>query len=95
LLQSIALLADASDSFATRCVQGIQANHARITENLHRSLMLVTALNPHIGYDAAADVAKTAYAEGKTLREVVIAKGLLSGEEFDRLVVPEAMLGPG
>ena len=94
LLQSIDLLADATDSFNDHCASGIEANRNRIEENLHRSLMLVTALNPHIGYEAAAAVAKSAYTEGKTLREVVVEKGLMSGERFDELVVPSDMVKP-
>ena len=94
LLQSIELLADATDSFNDHCAAGIEPNRARIEENLQRSLMLVTALNPHIGYERAADVAKTAYVEGKTLREVVVDKGLMSAERFDELVVPGDMVRP-
>ena len=94
VLQSIDLLASATDSFDERCAAGIEANRERIEENLHRSLMLVTALNPHIGYDRAADVAKIAYAQGKTLREVVVEKGLMSGERFDEVVVPARMIRP-
>ena len=76
-LQSIDLLASASVSFNDNCAVGIEPNREKIEENLYRSLMLVTALNPHIGYDKAADVAKTAYKEGKTLREVAVEKGYL------------------
>ena len=94
LLQSIDLLADATDSFNDHCAAGIEPNRERIEENLHRSLMLVTALNPHIGYERAADVAKTAYAQGKTLREVVVEKGLMSAERFDELVIPADMARP-
>ena len=94
LLQSIDLLASATDSFNDHCAGGIEANRERIEENLHRSLMLVTALNPHIGYERAAEVAKTAYAQGKTLREVVVEKGIMSGERFDELVVPAQMVNP-
>ncbi len=94
LLQSVRLLADATRSFDEHCAVGIEPNQDRLTENLNRSLMLVTALNPHIGYDKAADVAKTAYKQGKTLREVAVEKGYLSGEEFDRIVVPSQMCGP-
>ena len=94
MLQSVDLLASATDSFNDHCAAGIEANRERIEENLHRSLMLVTALNPHIGYDRAADVAKTAYAQGKTLREVVVEKGLMSGERFDEVVVPARMIRP-
>ena len=95
MLQSVDLLAGAADSFNEHCAVGIEANRERIEENLRRSLMLVTALNPHIGYDRAADVAKTAYAQGKTLREVVVEKGLMSGERFDEVVVPAHMIRPG
>ena len=94
VLQSVDLLSSAVDSFNEHCASGIEANRGRIEENLHRSLMLVTALNPHIGYDNAADVAKTAHAEGKTLREVVVEKGLMSGERFDEVVVPARMIRP-
>jgi len=94
LLQSIRLLADAARSFADKCVDGIVANEARIAAQLERSLMLVTALNPHIGYDNAAKVAKKAHAEGSTLKEAALALGLLSAAEFDDWVQPEAMLGP-
>ncbi|MEW5703426.1 MAG: class II fumarate hydratase [Pseudomonadota bacterium] len=94
LLQSIRLLADASNSFAENCVVGIQANTARIEKLLHESLMLVTALNPHIGYDNAAKVAKKAYTEGMTLKEAAVALGLLTEKEFERLVRPEKMTGP-
>ena len=95
VLQSVDLLAGAADSFNEHCAAGIEANRERIEENLRRSLMLVTALNPHIGYDRAADVAKTAYTQGKTLREVVVEKGLMSGERFDEVVVPAHMIRPG
>jgi fumarate hydratase class II len=94
LLQSIALLADAARSFADHCVAGIEANRTRIAELLERSLMLVTALNPHIGYDKAAAVAKKAHGEGITLKEAAVALGHVTPEDFDRWVRPEAMLGP-
>ena len=94
LLQSIRLLADASRSFADRCVVGLQANEARIRELVERSLMLVTALNRHIGYDNAAKIAKKAHREGITLREAAAALGLVSPDQFDALVRPEAMLAP-
>ena len=94
LLQSIDLLASATDSFNDHCVAGIEPNRERIAENLHRSLMLVTALNPHIGYERAAEVAKAAHASGRTLREVVVEQGLMSAERFDELVVPEEMVRP-
>ena len=94
LLQSGRLIADACRSFADNCVRGIRANKPRIEQLLNQSLMLVTALNPHIGYDNAAKVAKKAHAENLSLREAAVALGLLSGEEFDRLVRPADMLGP-
>ena len=93
-LQSIRLLADASDSFNENCVVGIEPNRDKIQEYLNDSLMLVTALNPYIGYDNAALVAKTAHQEGKTLRQTVVELNLLSEEEFDRVVVPSQMIGP-
>jgi fumarate hydratase class II len=95
LLHSVRLLTDACRSFTEHCVVGIQANREQIRRHLANSLMLVTALNPRIGYDNAAKVAKKAHAEGKTLREACVELGLLSGEEFDRIVRPEKMLGPG
>jgi fumarate hydratase, class II len=95
LLQSIRLLADAARSFADNCVAGIEVNRARIDELLRRSLMLVTALNPHIGYDKAAQVAKKAHTEGSSLKEAALALGYVSAEDFDRWVRPEAMIGPG
>ncbi|MBN1359117.1 MAG: class II fumarate hydratase [Sedimentisphaerales bacterium] len=91
LLQSIRLLRDGCVSFAERCVAGITANEPVIRKHVQDSLMLVTALNPHIGYDNAAAVAKKAYAEGITLRQAAVSLGLLTGEEFDRIVVPEKM----
>ena len=94
ILQSIRLLAEVSVSFAENCVDGILANEERIHKNLHNSLMLVTALNPHIGYDKASEVAKKAHKENKTLRETIIELGYMSGEEFDRLVKPEKMIKP-
>jgi fumarate hydratase, class II len=94
LLQSGQLIADACRSFADNCVVGITPNKARIQQQLEQSLMLVTALNPHIGYDNAAKVAKKAHAEGTSLREAVIALKLLTGEQFDKLVRPQDMLGP-
>jgi fumarate hydratase class II len=94
LLQSIRLLADACDMFNQHCAVGIEANRPSIAAHLCNSLMLVTALNPHIGYDNAAKIAKKAHAEGTTLREAAVALQLLSGEEFDRLMRPEDMLGP-
>jgi fumarate hydratase, class II len=94
LLQSIRLLADATDSFAERCVDGIEPDRRRIADLLDRSLMLVTALAPHIGYDAAARIAKHAHAGGLTLRQAALDLGLVSEADFDRWVVPESMLGP-
>jgi fumarate hydratase class II len=95
MLQSIRLLADASRSFTDHCVIGIRANEVRIRELMERSLMLVTALAPTIGYDKAAKIAKTAHANGTTLREEAVKLGFLSGAEFDRLVKPERMTRPG
>jgi fumarate hydratase class II len=94
LLQSIRLLADACRSFTDNCVAGIDANKARISELLNESLMLVTALNPVVGYDNAARIAKKAHQEGKTLREAAVELRLLTAEEFDRAVRPERMIGP-
>ncbi len=93
LLQSIRLLGDACRSFADNCVAGIEPNRDRIKELLDRSLMLVTALNPEIGYDNAARVAKKAHKEGLTLKEAAIELGLLTAERFDELVRPEEMTG--
>ncbi len=94
LLQSIRLIADAAQSFADHCVAGIEADRGRIDELLRRSLMLVTALNPHIGYDKAAQVAKKAHAEGTSLKAAAVALGHVSPEDFDRWVRPEAMIAP-
>ena len=93
VLRSIDLLATGCESFAQRCVEGLEANEARIGELLDRSLMLVTALAPEIGYDNAAKIAKHAHVEGLTLKEAGIALGLVDAETFDRVVRPEAMLG--
>jgi fumarate hydratase class II len=92
-LQSCRLIADGCDSFREHCVAGIEPNRQRIQENLERSLMLVTALNPHIGYDNAAKIAKTAHKTGKTLRETAIELGLVTADEFDLWVRPEKMVG--
>ena len=89
VLQSIRLLADASRSFTDNCVVGIEADRDRIAKLLNESLMLVTALNPKIGYDNAAKVAKKAHKEGTTLKQAVLALGLLTEEEFDQWVRPE------
>ena len=94
IIQSIRLLSDASSSFREHCVDGIEANEERIHSNLYNSLMLVTALNPHIGYDKAAEVAKKAYTDNSSLREAIVALGYMSGEDFDRLVQPEKMIHP-
>ncbi|NLX19837.1 MAG: class II fumarate hydratase [Desulfobulbus sp.] len=94
VLQSITLLTDAILSFDEHCVAGIAPVREQIKEHLNRSLMLVTALNPHIGYEKAAAVAKKAHAENLSLREAALALNLLTGEEFDRIVRPEAMVGP-
>jgi fumarate hydratase class II len=95
LLHSVRLLADSCRSFTDHCVVGIQPNREQIARSVSNSLMLVTALNPRIGYDNAAKVAKKAYAENKTLKQACIELGLLDGEEFDRIVRPEKMIGPG
>jgi fumarate hydratase class II len=94
ILQSIRLLGDAAASFTDNCVVGIKANEPRIRELMQRSLMLVTALSPRIGYDKAAQVAKAAHANGTTLREEAVRLGFVSGAEFDRLVRPEKMTRP-
>jgi fumarate hydratase class II len=94
VLQSIRLIADACESFTDHCVEGIEANRTNIKKHLENSLMLVTALNPHIGYDNAAKVAKKAHKENKTLKEAVIELGLLTAEKFDEVVRPEKMIGP-
>jgi fumarate hydratase class II len=95
MLQSIRLLADAARSFADNCVSGIRADEKRIAELMQRSLMLVTALAPKIGYDNAAKVAKAAHMRGTTLREEAVRAGFVTEEEFDRLVRPEKMTRPG
>ena len=94
MLQSIRLLADAAVSFTDHCVSGIRANEPRIHALMEQSLMLVTALTPRIGYDNAAEIAKTALANGTTLREEAIKLGFVSGKEFDRLVRPKRMTRP-
>ena len=94
MLQSIRLLGDAANSFTDNCVVGIEPNKERIAELMQRSLMLVTALSPHIGYDKAAQVAKAAHANGTTLREEAVRLGYVSGKDFDRLVRPEQMTRP-
>lgn len=94
VLQSIRLLADSTKSFTKRCVEGIEANEKRITELMENSLMLVTALNPHIGYDNAAKIAKKAHADGTTLKQTAIELGLLTEEQFDEWVDPLSMIKP-
>ena len=91
VLQSIRLLADASDSFEAHCVRGLQANPQRISDLVSRSLMLVTALAPHIGYDRSAKIAQKAHAEGLSLREAAVVMGV-PAEDFDRWVRPERMV---
>jgi fumarate hydratase class II len=94
VLQSIRLLADSANSFTDHCVVGIEANETRIHKLLHESLMLVTALNPHIGYDNAAKIAKKAYNDGLTLRQAALDLGLLTDAQFDEWVKPEKMTEP-
>ncbi|MBT8767486.1 class II fumarate hydratase [Metapseudomonas boanensis] len=95
ILQSIRLLADGCRNFQQHCVAGLQPDAGRMAEHLERGLMLVTALNPHIGYDKAAQIAKKAYAENTTLREAALQLGYLTAEEFDTWVRPESMLEAG
>ena len=94
VLESSRLLADACDSFREKCIEGLELDAERVDSLMHKSLMLVTALNRHIGYDNAAKVAKTAYQENLTLRETVEKLGLMTGAEFDKAVVPTEMVGP-
>lgn len=94
ILQSIKLMADACESFTDNCVVGIEANEPNIKKHLENSLMLVTALNPVIGYDNSAKVAKKAHKENKTLKEAAVELGLLTEEKFDEVVRPEKMIGP-
>ncbi len=94
MLQSIELIADVAQSFTDKCVVGIEANRQRIKEHMEQSLMLVTALAPHIGYDKASEVAKAAHKRGTTLREEAVRLGAVSEEDFDRIVRPEDMIGP-
>ena len=93
LLQSMRLLADGALSFEEHCARGIEADRARIGELVDRSLMLVTALNPHIGYDKAAKIAKAAHAQGSSLKEAALASGFVTAEQFEAWVRPEAMVG--
>src|SRR5205807_4937823 len=94
LLHSVRILGDACRSFTDHCVVGIEANEAQISQHLKNSLMLVTALNPYIGYDNAARIAKNAHKKGISLRESAIELGLLTGEQFDQYVKPEEMTHP-
>jgi len=94
LLQSATLMADACQSFNDRCITGIEPNRARIEENLQNSLMLVTALNTHIGYENAAKIAKKAYADNSSLKKAALDLGLLTEQQFDEWVVPRDMIGP-
>ncbi len=93
-LQSVRLLADGMNSFEEHCVRGIEANRERIAELLDRSLMLVTALTPHIGYDRAAEIAKRAHSDGSTLKQVGVALGYVTAEDFERWVQPAKMTRP-
>jgi fumarate hydratase class II len=93
-LQSVRLLADGMKSFDEHCAGGIEANRERIAELMERSLMLVTALAPHIGYDKAAQIAKQAHRDGTTLKQAAIALGYVTEEEFDRWVQPSQMTRP-
>jgi len=94
MLQSIRLLGDVADSFTQNCIVGIEANRGRIKDHMQRSLMLVTALAPHIGYDKASEIAKAAHKRGTTLREEAVRLGHVTAEDFDRLVRPEDMITP-
>ena len=94
VLQSIRLLADACVSFTNNCVNGIKANHEVISKLLNESLMLVTALNPHIGYDKATVLAKTAHKDGSTLKAAALKLGYVTEDQFSEWVRPEQMLGP-
>ena len=93
-LQSSYLLADALVSFNDKCAVGIEENQERIDAHLRNSLMLVTALNPHIGYENAAKIAKSAHANGQTLKEAVLESGMLNEEEFELIVDPAKMVSP-
>ena len=95
LLQSIRLLADGCRNFQQHCVADLQPDAAQMAAHLENGLMLVTALNPHIGYDKAAEIAKKAYNEGSTLRQAALQLGYLNDEQFDQWVRPQDMLGAG
>ena len=94
VLQSIRLIADSCNSLTDNCIDGLDANRDRIGELMERSLMLVTALAPTIGYDKATEIAKTAHKNGTTLREEALRLGYVSEEEFEKVVRPEKMIGP-
>jgi len=94
VLHSVTLLSDACRCFTDHCVVGILANKERITTLMNQSLMLVTCLNPYIGYDNAAKAAKKAHKDGTSLKEAVVALGLLTEQQFDEYVKPDKMLGP-
>jgi fumarate hydratase class II len=93
-LQSIRLLASAVDNFSKRCIEGLEADHERCEEMIEKSLALATALTPKIGYDEAARIAKKAYAQRKTIRQVVDEEGILSKDELDRCLDPRSMIAP-
>jgi fumarate hydratase class II len=93
VLQSMRLLADGARSFDEHCARGIEADRERIALLVQRSLMLVTALNPHIGYDKAAQIAKQAHRDGSSLRDAAVASGFVTAAQFDAWVRPQAMVG--
>ena len=93
ILHSVRILSDTCRSFTDKCVKGLEANEDKIASHLENSLMLVTALNPHIGYDNAAKIAKNAHKKGLTLRQSALELGLLTDEQFDEWVRPESMTG--
>ena len=94
LLQSVTLIADACKAFNDHCIAGIEPNPERIERNLRNSLMLVTALNSHIGYENAARIAKKAYDDNSTLKKAALELGLLTEQQFDDWIVPAKMIGP-
>jgi fumarate hydratase class II len=94
LLQSARLVGDACQCFTSKCVEGLEVNRARVDELMNASLMLVTALNPHIGYDKSSEIAKNAHKAGSTLKEAAVASGYLTAEQFDKWIVPIEMIGP-
>jgi fumarate hydratase class II len=93
LLQSLRLLTDGVESFREHCVEGIEPNKERIAELVNNSLMLVTALSPHIGYDKSAEIAKKAFLDGSTLKAAAVELGYVSAQQFDEWVRPEKMVG--